>query len=317
MLHFLLASLLLACGGRDRDPGSSDAALADASRRDASLSDSGTLDAATDAALPDAAVPSDCALLAYAGPSELDVFALRDRLVSTFHASGYTGASGEVGGESIYLQNVRFGAEGDVIEAALAFLDAETELPIARDELEVTYPNPTVRLVFRRRVGAITAPFFRPALDMHVVDDGAISSIAIRTSVLFARSEDATRLAACSPAAPPDAALRARTTTFEGLELVGCGPSGEYAYTLAPEDTVEWEGDVFWEAIVMRASSPVPLRWRPWRAARITIDPANYWPTIGRADCFCPETGAGFEALIDASTGEVISYTPGLDCVVC
>lgn len=317
MSRFLLASLLLACGGRDRDVGSFDAGSTDASASDtARPDDGGSIDAAPrDAALSDAGAPGDCAVIPYTGPSELDVFALRDRLVSTLHARGHTATSGEVGGEAIYLQNVRFGAEGDVVMAALAFLDEATELPIAIDEFEITTPNPTVRLVFRRRVGSIAAPFFRPAFDMHVLDDGSIFSIAINTAIVYASDADAMRLSACSPASPPDAALRARATVFTGLEFVGCGPSGEYSYTLAPEDRVEWEGDVVWEALRDRTTGTTT--WHPRRDARITIDPANYWPTINRSDCFCPERGAGFEARIDASTGAVLDYTPGLDCVVC
>lgn len=317
MFHFLLASLLLACGGRDREPAALDAAVDDAATRDAAhAEDGGSTDAAaSDAALADAGAPGDCTIIPYTGPSELDVFALRDRLVSTLHARGHTATSGEVGGEAIYLQNVRFGAEGDVIAAALAFLDEATELPIALDELETTFPNPTVRLVFRRRVGAIAAPFFRPAFDMHVLDDGSIFSIAINTAIVYASDTDAMRLAACSPASPPEAALRARPAVFTGLEFVGCGPSGEYSYTLAPEDRVEWEGEIVWDALFDRMTGA--RSWHPRRNARITIDPANYWPTIDRADCFCPERGAGFEAQIDASTGELLDYTPGLDCVVC
>jgi hypothetical protein len=316
MFRFFLASLLLACGGRDRDLGASDAGSTDGATRDAALADGGTgTDAGTRDAALDAGEPGDCAVIPYTGPSEVDVFALRDRLVSTLHARGHTATSGEVGGEAIYLQNVRFGAEGDVVTAALAFLDEATELPIAIDELEITTPNPTVRLVFRRRVGAIAAPFFRPAFDMHVLDDGSIFSIAINTAIVYASPEDAMRLAACSPPTPPDAALRARPAVFTGLEFVGCGPSGEYSYTLAPEDRVEWEGDIVWEALRDRMTGTTT--WHPRRDARITIDPANYWPTIDRADCFCPERGAGFEAQIDASTGAILSYTPGLDCVVC
>ena len=112
---------------------------------------------------------------------------------------------------------------------------------------------------------------------------------------------------------PDDATVR--STTFTGLRLRFCAEVGSYSYRPSPGDVVTWEGESWWEPGTF-ASNALPTQWRVVRQAKLVVHPDNFWPSINEADCNCAGR-VGFTLVVDAVTGVVVRYQPGLGCVVC
>ena len=128
----------------------------------------------------------------------------------------------------------------------------------------------------------------------------------------LATRADAELLAACEPPLPgPEDLLR--QFTYTGLEFSACEPLREYSYVPAAGDSTRWVpglGFALGELIDGRS------RWHAFVEVELTIAEENYWPTIAYADCVCDD-GAGFTLRVDAVTGDVLRFRPGLGCVVC
>lgn len=139
-----------------------------------------------------------------------------------------------------------------------------------------------------------------------------LATANLTPATALATRADAEALAACTPPTPgPETTLRA--TVYRGLEFSGCAPSGEYAYTPRPDDVATWSSDL---GFGLGAIVDGRRRWHPFTAVELVIAPANYWPTIGAADCMCHDV-AGFTLRVDVVTGELLRTAPAIDCVVC
>jgi len=140
------------------------------------------------------------------------------------------------------------------------------------------------------------------------------NALQLYPAVLFATKTDAERLAQCSDNAEPSPTDLALSNTYRGAELNACEPIGEYEYTASPSDEATIETTVRWESANLQNDS-ARYSWVSFRKGTLLVNPANYWERVDYADCTCH--GVGFEIFVQPLTGEVLRYTPGINCVVC
>ena len=194
---------------------------------------------------------------------------------------------------------------------------------------EVKSIDLTSKTVFFARavVDGIETRFFRPGLVVTVEESGGVwrlNSFNFFVSVAYATPAEVAQLAACTPDAPPDLA-KILASMFDGVYIDNCRSStvsGEYTYVANSSDAVEWTDPPWNDPPTWLGSLGAPgdgddaIRWGITRPARFVIDPANFWPEIESADCYCDGT-AGYTLVVDAVDGTTLQYTPGLDCPAC
>lgn len=248
---------------------------------------------------------------------------------SAYYAEGPRGAGLPVNLTGI---NVTLDAPigSDPRPAAIAWLAATSPTTFVADEwaIDPTEPpfDPAATQVVSRliRTSAEGVPWPNDPPETWV-EGGALSvfigvragSWSFRESTVapltvLATADDAALLGGCQPTLPgPEETLRA--TELMGLEMVQCTPTGEYAYTPLPNDTTLWKRGQGWTL-----SPPVAGQrsWVPFVTVELTIDPANYWPTVNRCDCYC-SSKAGFTYRVNPITGEVMRIVPSINCIVC
>lgn len=250
-----------------------------------------------------------------------------DALVQRLHDAGASGANADVGPEAGYIRG--FAVDLDTSSrtpdraalAALIGLDAsfredELESPPRSDWQAI---DSAVVSYARVRVAGRETRFWSPALTLLVLREAGswrLRSITVRSSEAFATTAEVDALRACTPGQPP-AEDGIRAEVFTGHRFRGCAMTGMYTYNVHPTDSITWKPGVTWQ--VRDEDGRVtwkPMRWRILQSATLTIDPANYWDTINEADCLCGDR-AGYELEVDVISGEVVRYTPGINCVVC
>jgi hypothetical protein len=262
---------------------------------------------------PDAAVPS-CSSIAVV---DADLEPWRAATVQWLWDQGHAGTTSEPGGETIHLRGFRIpvGA-ADPAPDAMAWLAGLPDFPVPAAELEVAehkqvLDDAATLVIARAAVGATPARLWRPlaSLQLSKRADGTweVRALAMWASTALLAEAEARALADCSPSVPPPVAP-ILATTFEGLTMHACAIVGDYAYQPGPADAIAHAEDLDW---IVSGDT-----WRVRRAATLTIAEEHYWPDIGGADCYCHDV-AGFELSLDASSGEVLDYRPGLNCVVC
>ena len=98
----------------------------------------------------------------------------------------------------------------------------------------------------------------------------------------------------------------------------GCVPDGEYAYTPKLPDRITWlpEGTLWLETERTKADPSERSVWVPSRRLELTLDASSYWERIAHADCYCDGV-AGFTVVVQALSGDVLRWEPGIRCVVC
>ncbi|MCP4446359.1 MAG: hypothetical protein GY811_13590 [Myxococcales bacterium] len=98
-----------------------------------------------------------------------------------------------------------------------------------------------------------------------------------------------------------------------------CALVGDYEYQPNASDVVTFSESLDWIALSDEATEGGTLtQWRTRRTATLEIDASNHWSTIQEADFFCGyDHEIGFEIEVDATSGEVFSFRPGINCVVC
>jgi hypothetical protein len=124
-------------------------------------------------------------------------------------------------------------------------------------------------------------------------------------------------LGACEGAVATTAEVfdQAARTSFTYLFGVSCNLSGVGTYQPTATDTVMLRADpVFHEGRWTRLSTRPELSYV--RRAWLIIDPASYTPDLLNSNANCVDS-IGFELTIDAVTGQILSYVPGLGCTVC
>jgi hypothetical protein len=166
--------------------------------------------------------------------------------------------------------------------------------------------------VSRTQVGAQPARFWRPAAGFTLQRQGAtwrVLGVNLWLSVAFASTAEGAALAACTAAEPP-AGAPLRPTVFKGNILRACGLTGTYEYSWSDTDTYALTGPARWELF--------GSTWRVTREATLKVAAANIPGVDGAQDFVCSDAEhTGFTLLVDALTGEVLRYTPGIRCVVC
>jgi hypothetical protein len=178
----------------------------------------------------------------------------------------------------------------------------------------------SVTLIFQRaRIGSEATLFYRPAVVATLNKFGAVwqlFSVHLIPSMLLATETEAKALRRCTPnQAPPRNGTLAKK--FTGSIMNGCArEDGRYKYTPDAQDTIEILTDPIWQTNEESGPSPFPTKWLVTREATLTVNPANYWPDVAKADCSCGNK-VGFTLVIDARTGNVVSYEPAINCVRC
>lgn len=273
------------------------------------------------AAFDAGAVPSECADLRVES-SEVELRARVEGLVSALRSHGSTARIDSISEPTrVASVNWPLGAVDD--PSATAALELERLglglPPVSELEVEVksVMSGAATAIFSRRRIGAEPTAFFRPAFTASLNQGSAgwrISSVTVYPSVAFATRVTRDGLARCTGASPPDDTT-VRSTTFTGLRLRFCAEVGSYSYRTNPGDVVTWEGASWWEPGTF-ATNALPTQWRVVRQAKLVVHPDHFWPSINEADCNCAGR-VGFTLVVDAVTGVVVRYQPGLGCVVC
>jgi hypothetical protein len=127
----------------------------------------------------------------------------------------------------------------------------------------------------------------------------------------------ASLLGACegSVATTADVFNAATSMSFTYLFGTYCNLSNTGTYRPSVPDVVMLRDDsVYHSGIWTRLSSGPDLSYV--RKAWLIIDPANYTSDLTASNANCG-TSIGFELTIDAVSGQIISYLPGLGCTVC
>lgn len=216
--------------------------------------------------------------------------------------------------------------------AILGWLASLRGAPVAPDEYAPSPERPTdspaggfLAGFVRKRIGATPlgdVPL--EAFHVTVQANGAVwrvGGLTVNPPVFFANEDDARVHVRCAPKEPPPA-TKVREETFRGVELEGCIQVGTYEYRSNASDEVRfgpapWGEGSLW-TIGGTKSGDGGLTWLPQRGAQLMIAKSNYWPRIGYADCYCHgETSTGFTLIVNAITGQILRYTPAVNCVVC
>jgi len=247
-----------------------------------------------------------------------DLEAWRIDTVDWLRDQGYSGATSErQSGDTVHLRGFRAPVAGDDLgREAMQWLAALPGFPAPLGELEVgevkqIFDDSATVVIMRPRVGDVATALFRPVASAQLSRDGggqwAVLSFTVWASTALLDEETAAALARCSPAEPPplDAI---RQTELEGLTMSWCAVVGDYSYRPDATDVVEFDEGIEWVAVAGE--------WKVRRHARLFVAEQNYWPDIAGADCWCDDV-AGFELEVDANTGEILEYRPGINCVVC
>jgi hypothetical protein len=124
-------------------------------------------------------------------------------------------------------------------------------------------------------------------------------------------------LGACEGAPATTAAVFDQAAQMSFTYLFGtlCNLSNSGAYQPRTTDTVMFVDDaVFHAGRWTRLSARPELSFV--RKAWLVIDPGNYTADLLASNANCAGS-IGFELTIDAVTGQILSYVPGLGCTVC
>ncbi len=327
-----LVLVLAACASCEgASPQAQDAQSLDARSIHAQVQDVGSRDAWTrdaeafelDAGLPsdapapgpDASVPEPCDAL----PASEDLESWRAATLLWLQQNGNPAATSErQSGDSVALDGFRAPlGTGDVGPAGIAWLAAIPNFPVSdpSEMVVLEYRQPledfAMLVIGRSRVGATEARFFLPLAGLALSRVGSapwgVASVQVWASTARMDSSSASTLVACTPneMPPPEPA---RAQLYAGLNMVQCSVVGSYEYLPNELDEVSFDAGVDW---IVRDS-----RWVVRRRGSVLIGPDNYWPDIEQADCYCNDI-AGFDIEVDATTGELLEWVPGVLCVVC
>jgi hypothetical protein len=211
--------------------------------------------------------------------------------------------------------------------AALKWLASLNSLPIKPEEYSWNplHKEPfdgssqTLAWFIRGKIEDLTFPASAQGTDglsMEIKKNGTgwrIFSLTIEPSIVFASRDDATAQLRCTPSAAP-AETAIRSYNYSGVDFAYCVPTGSYSYTPKPNDPIVWRKELTW----LLGGAATYSRWVARRTAELHIAKANWWPEIGKADCFCDdEDHTGFTVVVDALSGAVVRVTAGIWCAVC
>ena len=91
-------------------------------------------------------------------------------------------------------------------------------------------------------------------------------------------------------------------------------------YQLNPGDRIDWAVGPWGDRILWMVGEKEDgdLSWIPQLGANLVIAESSYWDRIAYADCYCGHDGnMGFTLVVDAITGAILRYSPGVNCVFC
>ena len=276
--------------------------------------DAGTADVDATEQKVDASVAANCDSIPIVAA---DLEPWRTATLGWFWAQGQSGANAEHQfGDTIHIRGLRMPLDSSELEAgSVAWLLSLPDFPVATaGEVEVVevkkqFDSATV-IIARAKVGATPTRLFRPLASVHLsqsAGDWSARSFTVWASTALMAEPEAIALSECSSQDPPpkDAVLQA---DYQGLVMRQCAVEGAYSYRPNESDVVEFFDGIEW---VVDGES-----WRARRRARLFVAAQNYWDGIEGADCFCDGV-VGFELQVDATSGIVLEYRPGISCVVC
>jgi hypothetical protein len=123
----------------------------------------------------------------------------------------------------------------------------------------------------------------------------------------------AANMHACGDLEPEHAAKAALNRRYPYVLFNQCIPYGTGVYTPSEGDQVVFEPEPFW---LWDSAGSSHVLLQKFHTAYLIVHPDHVTPELLDSNAACPDE-VGFRITFDAATGEILSDTPGVSCVVC